>query len=376
MMFETRPGDVPFMNIFVEPVTTEYLQERAEEKQRQIDEFENAVIFPNAADNAHTSEAVVDQSWDEINEQVQKEIRNDDAVPVENSESVVKLLEAQVEEQQDAQVESKGALQRLKELLIGQAKEQALDTDPKNQLARAQAAAVDIVRETSKFREADITNSKRPERKQELTKIMAATKALDKWINTLNDELSKNIDIDMSEQIDRLREVTKQQIEEGAHLRASHYSGATPILAMALTVRNKINGSYVQGPPEVHREDEWDIEYSIQEMEDNGKAWERYDSCKARRDNASAFSKDAESDDKWYGGRFMRELADWSRKGASWRARQDEIDAGIGRPTVFEPIDKSPAFDTVESGEEVVKDVDDYMSWLYEGKGGDGKKEI
>jgi hypothetical protein len=377
IMFETRPGDVPYMNIFVEPVTTEYLEERAAAKQRQIDEFENAVIFPNTADSVDASVVAAHQPWDQINEQVQNEIEVDDGVEAKHHDSIVKLFKPKVQEQEEAQSEPKGATQRLRELLAGQAKERASDLDPKDQLVRAQAAAVDIIRETSKFREADIINSKRPERKQELTKIMAATKALDKWITTLDKELSSTMDTEMSEQIGRLREVTKQQLEEGTNLRASHYADATPILAMALTVRNKINGAYVQGPPEVDRETDWDIEYSIQEMEVHEQAWERYDACKARRDNASAFGKDdPESDERWYGGRFMRELAEWSRKGADWRARQDEIDAGIGRPTVFEPIDKSLIFEVADSAEEVVKDVDEYMSWLYEGKGGDGKKEV
>jgi hypothetical protein len=372
-MFETRPGDVPFMNVFVEPVTTEYLDERAIEKQRQIDEFENAVIFPDGVTTEDTSGAVKDRPWTEINEQVQKEIQSDDGVKAESSDSVAELLNPQVEARKPPQAELKTPLKRLKELLLGQAKEQASDMDDKAKIAQAQAAAVNIIREASKFREADITDSKRPSRRDELNKITAATKALHKYVEKLYSTIT--VTPETIDQIAHLREVTKRQLEESSSLKSSHYPNSPPILALALTVRNKLNGYYIQGPPDVKREDDWQIEYSIQEMEENEKAWERYDACKARKDNASAFGKDdPDSDDRWYGGQYMQELARWSRKGGEWRARQDEIDAAVGTRTVFEPIDKSGVSDLVES-EEMVKDVDDYMSWLYEGKGGDGKKE-
>jgi len=374
-MFETRPGDVPFMNIFVEPVTTEYLEERAIEKQHQIDEFENAVIFPQGDSSGEISEAAADQPWTDINEQVQKGLQSDDGIEARGFEALVDQIEALKERKEEPPAESKSALQRILSLLKGQAQEQTSDVDQKVQLAKAQVAAVDIIRETSKFRESDITEPRRPSRKDELTKLMAATKSLDKWIYEIDNDLTPNEERD--EQLARLREVTKRTLEEGLILKSSHYTTAGPILAMALTVRNKINGSYVSGPPEVNREDDWQIEYSIQEMLDNSKAWERYDSCKARKENASSFGKeDPESDEKWYGGRFMRELAEWSRKGKEWRMRQDEIDAGIGRPTVFEAIDKSVVFEGEGNVEEGVRDVDEYMTWLYEGKGGDGKKEV
>lgn len=374
------------MNIFVEPVSLEYLKERAIEKQRQIDEFENAVIFPDGSATAAVAGATVDQSWNEINEQVKKEIEIDDGVKLDNSDLLTELLKAQTQSRKPPPAEPKTALQRLKDLLSGQTREQASAPDNQTSLAEAQASAVNIIREASKFREADITDTRRSTRKEELTKLKAATVELDKWIDNLDTD---NDDAERDEQVARLRDVTKRQLEECVALRSSHYDTSGPILALALTVRNKINGRYVTGPPEVNREDDWQIEYSIQEMSDNNKAWQRYDSCKARKDNASAFGKDdAGADEKWYGGRFMTELAEWSQRGAEWRMEQDEIDRRMGKVEVFEPIDQSPVDrksgfveeggvgeDIVKVEEEVVKGVDEYMSWLFAGKGGDGKKE-
>lgn len=380
MVFETRPGDVPFMNIFVEPVTQEYLEERAIEKQRRIDEFENAVIFPEGAPATESSKTAIAQAWPEVNEQVQKEIEIDDGVDINSSDSLNKLLTAQ---QTPVEPDPKGAIQRLKDLLSGQAAEQAKETDTAAQLAQAQASAVNIIREASKFREADITDARRSTRKEELTKLKAATNQLDKWLDDLDSILAPGgQDTDQDGQIARLRDVVRKTLEECKSLRSSHYDASGEILALALTVRNKINGHYVSGPPDVNREDEWDIEYSIQEMENNSKAWERYDGCVARRDNASAFGKDDPgADEKWYAGRFMQELAEWSRKGAEWRLEQDEIDRSLGRKEVFEPIDKSIIeLDDVKNDEVVEEEegkgvVEGYISWLFSGKGGDGKKE-
>lgn len=378
MVFETRPSDVPFMNIFVEPVTLEYLEERAIEKQRRVDEFEKAVIFPEGAPTAESFETAADQCWTEVDEQVQKDIEIDDGVEVDSSDSLTKLLTAQ-----QAPAESKGAIQRLKELLSGQVADQAKETDSAAQLAQAKASAVNIIREASKFREADITDTRRPTRKEELTQLKAATNKLDNWIDDLESIHEPGVqNTDHDDQIARLRDVVKRTLEECKSLKSSHYDASGSILSLALTVRNKVNGHYVSGPPEVNREDEWDIEYSIREMEDNSKAWERYDACVARRDNASAFGKDdPAADEKWYGGRFMQELAEWSRRGAEWRLEQDEIDKSLGRKQVFEPIDTSVIeLDDVESDENAKEEegkgvVEGYMSWLFSVKGGDGKKE-
>lgn len=401
MVFETRPGDPPFMNIFVEPVTVEYLEERAIEKQRRVDEFERAVIFPNEAPTTDSLQSAVDQPSSEVNEQVEKENEVDDGEKVDSSDSLMKLLQKQQEpaeldssdslaklllgqqEPAEPEPEPKGAIQRLVDLLSGQAADQAKETDTTAQLVQAQSSAVDIIREVSKLREADITDARRLTRKEELRKLKAATIKLDKWLDDIDSILVEGVqNTDHDDQIARLRDVTKRTLEDCQSLRLSHYDASSPILALALTVRNKVNGRYISGPPDVNRDDEWDIEYAIQEMEDHALAWSRYDACVARRDNASAFGKDdPEADEKWYQGRFMQELAEWSRRGALWRLEQDEIDRGLGRKEVFEPIDKSVVELDDDEGDEVVKEeegkgvVEGYMTWLFSGKGGNGKKE-
>ncbi|KAE9986215.1 hypothetical protein EG328_006218 [Venturia inaequalis] len=414
MVFETRPGDVPYMYIFVEPVTFEYLEERAIEKQRRVDELEKAVTFPNGDLTAEFLQTAVIEPGIDENVQVQKEIEINDGEIADSSDALAKILQ---EQQAPVKPEPKSAVQRLIELLSGQSADQAKETDKAAQLSQAQASAVNIIREASKFREADLIDARRSTRKGELGKLKAVATKLDKWLDDIESDLVPGVqDTDHDAQIARLRDVTKRTLEECKSFRQSHYDASGSILALALTVRNKVNGQYVSGPPDVNRKDEWDIEYSIHEMEDHSKAWAKYDACVARRDNATAFGKDdAEADEKWYGGRFMQELAEWSRRGAAWRLKQDEIDRTMVKE-VFEPIDKSVVELDEVGGEEAVKEeavkeeavkeeavkeeavkeeavkeeavkeeavrkeegkgvVEGYMTWLFSGKGGDGKKE-
>ncbi|QDS70363.1 hypothetical protein FKW77_009051 [Venturia effusa] len=382
MMFETRPGDHPFMNIFVEPVTFEYLEERAIEKQRRVNEYERAVTDPEGAPASESPGKPTGELTTAVNEQVQEGPEFDDSVKLDSSDSLRKLLTAR-QAPAEATSSTKSAIQRIQELLAGYSTQEAKEADTASQLAQAQELAVNIIRETSKFRESDVTDARRSTRREELLKLNKANIKLEKSLDALDSKLVPDVaNTDYDDQVARLRDVMTRTSEECKSLKSSHYDSSGPILALALTVRNKVNGHYVSGPPDVNRNDEWDIEYSIQEMEDHSKAWEGYDACVARRDNASAMSKDdPEAIEKWYGGHFMRELAKWSRKGAEWRLEQDEIDRSMGRKEVFEPIDKSViVLDEVQSDDLVKEElgkgvVDEYMTWLFSGKGGSGKKE-
>lgn len=384
MVFETRPHDVPYMNIFVEPVTFDYLQERAIEKQRRVDEFERAVMFPDEGPTAESLQTAMDQPGADSNVQVQKKIEIDNVKIADDSDSLTKILakqQAPAEPEPEPEPEPKRAIDRLLELLSDQVDNQASETDPAAQLAQAQTSAVNIIREASKFREADLVDVHRSTRKGELKELKMAASKLNKSMVDIESTLAPGAQgTDYDGQIARLKDVAKRTLDECGRFRLSQYESSRPILSLALMVRNKVNGHYVSGPPEVNCEDEWDIEYSIQEMEDNSKAWGRYEACIARRDNASPLGKDdPEADEKWYGGRFMQELEGWSRRGAEWRLEQDEIDRTMGKKEVFEPIDKS-VIDDVESDqvakEEKGQDVaGGYMTWLFSGKGGDAKKE-
>jgi hypothetical protein len=103
------------------------------------------------------------------------------------------------------------------------------------------------------------------------------------------------------------------------------------ILAMVLIIRNKVNGEYVIRPERFKKDDEWEVEYSLQEVV-NGK--KLYDACRRRRRKAvDALQKTSYS-------YFQNLLNRFSKKGRKWRQSQDMIDEKMGR-TTFTPLDNT-----------------------------------
>ena len=96
------------------------------------------------------------------------------------------------------------------------------------------------------------------------------------------------------------------------------------ILAMTLTLRNKVNGEYVLRPEKMTAADEWSIEYSLIEVSEQPRARALYKACQKRRSKkmgASLVSEDADvvSD-------YVQRLREMSAKGRAWRKEQDKRD--------------------------------------------------
>ncbi|KAL8970042.1 MAG: hypothetical protein Q9183_001705 [Haloplaca sp. 2 TL-2023] len=116
------------------------------------------------------------------------------------------------------------------------------------------------------------------------------------------------------------------------------------VLAMTLTVRNKVNNNYVLRPDNLGPEDKWSVEYSVDEVSSPERARSLYQACQMRRKN----KLDAESRSGDDGGAdgYIQKLRDISRQGAQWRKSQDEKDKArplkvLGEVSTAEPRDIS-----------------------------------
>ena len=106
-------------------------------------------------------------------------------------------------------------------------------------------------------------------------------------------------------------------------------NAAQEVLAMTLTIRNKVNDRYVIRPENLTSSDEWRVEYALSEVEKPEKAWTLYQASQTRR--KKQLDKADDDDEKtveWY----IRNLRELSKKGKEWRRQQDEMDRA--RPKV------------------------------------------
>ncbi|KAK8041398.1 hypothetical protein PG994_014405 [Apiospora phragmitis] len=92
-----------------------------------------------------------------------------------------------------------------------------------------------------------------------------------------------------------------------------------PLLGMVLTVRNRVNGSYVERPEDLDPSDKWDIEYNIQEMPE-GRAWNLYEKLMNRR--KKALQHEGDRDAAWYE-MFQGSLEKHTKAGRKFREEED-----------------------------------------------------
>ncbi len=98
----------------------------------------------------------------------------------------------------------------------------------------------------------------------------------------------------------------------------------SPILAMTLTTRNKVNGSYVTRPTKLTESDQWSVEYSLAEIESPSKAWNLYGACQNRR--KKKLDDDEQKEEDVAKNYYLRKIRDLSEKGREWRDAQDRIE--------------------------------------------------
>ena len=104
---------------------------------------------------------------------------------------------------------------------------------------------------------------------------------------------------------------------------------AQEVLAMTLTIRNKVNDRYVIRPENLSSSDRWQVEYALSEVEKPEKAWSLYQASQARR--RKQLDRADDDDDKTVE-TYIKNLRGLSRKGKEWREQQDELDKA--RPKV------------------------------------------
>lgn len=101
-------------------------------------------------------------------------------------------------------------------------------------------------------------------------------------------------------------------------------SQSSDILALTLTIRNKVNGRFVLRPERLTAQDKWTVEYSLNEVDTETRARALYQACQARR--KKKYDKmETKSDEENITG-YLQRLRELSMQGRKWRARQDEED--------------------------------------------------
>jgi len=96
----------------------------------------------------------------------------------------------------------------------------------------------------------------------------------------------------------------------------------TEVFAMTLMIRNKVNGKYVTRPENLTTADDWQVEYSLAEVDDMDRARKLYNSSKTRR--SKVLNKNRK-DTKWNSA-YSEKLMSIARKTREWRGNIEKKD--------------------------------------------------
>ncbi|KAF4628076.1 hypothetical protein G7Y89_g10079 [Cudoniella acicularis] len=122
---------------------------------------------------------------------------------------------------------------------------------------------------------------------------------------------------------------------EGDHAKISEVARAAmeqnnkspaPIMAMYLTIRNKVNGKYVDRPENLEADEEWKVEYALAEISDQEKVRLLYEASKQRRRNILDKGKMNKSSNEW-NNRYIANIKKLNEKGRMHRKHLQEIEA-------------------------------------------------
>lgn len=97
----------------------------------------------------------------------------------------------------------------------------------------------------------------------------------------------------------------------------------SPVFAMTLTIRNLVNGEYVERPTKLDKDDKWTVEYALVDSIAEERAQNLYEACKKRRSQALTFEK---KEGKFFNN-YLEKLKKLSQRGRAWREGQNEIDS-------------------------------------------------
>jgi hypothetical protein len=124
-------------------------------------------------------------------------------------------------------------------------------------------------------------------------------------------------------------------------------------MGWTLTVRNKVNGHYLERPEKLEPEDNWQIEYHVQEI-DQKSVWSLYNATKERRRQLIGLNDDEVNKGL---ANYRKIIQRYASRGRMWRAKQDQINEERG-VQLYKPLGPgSPEYAAREKGENKVEAV-------------------
>lgn len=289
LFFETRETSAPFMYIFAEPVTDDDIKRIQDSKKAEIEEWEQNVLGLDP-DRPQDLQDETKTGWENLQAKVEETVESDELGISEGSDS----LEDKNSFISSDKFPGSNLLDRAQD-------DWSEHVSDKESEAQDSAQTVDKSEDEKKLENVGFAK----ESFKTLTEFFAGTYETTPNITQDQPEISSPDDMEIS---------TKAESRE-AYIQTSMEK---QILAMTLTVRNKVNNVYVPRPVSFKATDKWSVEYAVAEVTGQERSHNLYRKAQMRR--AKIFKKTS------LDAHFGRTLRRISKAGRSWRQNQDKID--------------------------------------------------
>lgn len=377
--FETRGIETPFMYIFAEPMEDGEIQTIQDSNKAALLEFQENILGLNCP---KTEEERKNAEWQLLRSKVEESMEKDELdiqearafaevmleesgylgeLSAEEKEKLMDELMATFEEGHDQGIETTaaggiedgedGAEEYDGEINASGAgaMEDGDDTeegsDDENQGDEDQAEEHDDV-EKGEDRELDDEDveAERPDSSGEGDISESEDGAKDEEVGQTDEEIVEADDVKNEKLLPQAVDTTPRKPDDESTLHKEPRSEvdevdsdvAEPdagVLAMTLTIRNKVNGEYIERPIDLSKDDKWTVEYALAEVSNLHRARLLYEATKRRRSVALSSEKKLPGSSR--NEEYLEKLRGLSTKGREWRESQSKVDEAQGPPKVL-----------------------------------------
>ncbi len=348
LFFETRDTATPFMYIFAEPVTEEDIQRIQESKKAEIEDYERTVLGiqrePTPEEIKHEQE---EAEWEELQAKVEDSMDNDELESLDESGSrdevsddsnVVGSDSLNISSVDESSKNSAAPPSDEHLSMPSLELEHANEYDAKflrnveKQLQHDDASAVvdieeefpDILCSSAEFQENHaISSDLNVVEGRQTSEPQMDAPALPTEAGDIHENANEAV-ADLTADKNLVGEANSADADGEIKHKDSSTRGSRDLLAMTLTIRNKVNGGYVLRPESIGPDDRWSVEYALAEIPSLEQSRNLYQKIQRRRALIlKSDKKDAKSN---FHQSYTRKLKALSSQGRKWRIEQNDMD--------------------------------------------------
>jgi hypothetical protein len=333
LFFETRETATPFMYIFAEPITEEDIQQIQDTKKAEIEEYERKVL---GISQEPTREEVKDEEeksdWEELQAKVEESMDDDELESLDEDESPNEVTDHVTVDDSDGynglsihETRPDTSVGIRDECLIGL----------RSEMEEVHEDGAEIERDLSVYTQNDeiIEDGTNEQKRHEQSRIDAEGEegsegyqdAQERTAEAGDVHNSNNSNVDQPTADKLIREAPDlTEMDSQSQSEVASNSRKSNLLAMTLTIRNKVNGVYVVRPEKLGPKDRWSVEYALAEVPKAARARALYEKTKRRRE--LVLKRDKTEAKSNFTRSYARRLMELSSQGRKWREEQDKLD--------------------------------------------------